>query len=89
MATRTNSASVKNGNGLGPRTFIFAVTTGTITTAAAITKATEEYSLTVVGVDEFDQTTAYIAAQGGNLHHTDGDGLESESGVALTATFEQ
>jgi len=89
MASRSSTGSVKNGNGLGPKTYIFTITTGTITTAAAIALATTDYGLTIVGVTDFDQATSYVAAQGANLHHTDGDGLESENGVALTVTFDQ
>ena len=90
MATVSNpNAAVVDGNGLGSKTYIFAVTTGTITTAAAIATATADYGLTVVGVADVEETTAYLACQGANVHHTDGDGLESESGVALTATFDQ
>lgn len=89
MASVTNpNAAVVAGNGLGSTTFIFAITTGTISMANAIATATADYGLTVVGVSG-TSGTAYLACQGANLHHTDGDGLESESGVALTATFAQ
>ena len=82
------NAAVVAGNGFGPKTYIFAITTGTISMADAIATATADYGLTVVGVSG-TSGTAYLAAQGANVHHTDGDGLESESGVALTATFDQ
>lgn len=89
MASVSNpNAAVVAGNGLGPKTFVFAVTTGTITVAAAIATATADYGLTVVGVSG-TTGTAYLACQGANIHHTDADGLESESGIALTATFDQ
>jgi len=89
MATVTNTnAAVVAGNGLGPTTYVFAVTTGTITMAATIDLATADYGLTVVGVSG-TTGTAYLACQGANVHHTDADGLESETGVALTATFAQ
>ena len=90
MATVTNTnAAVVDGNGLGNDTYIFAITTGTITTAAAITLMTEEYGLTIAGVQDVEETTAYVAAQGANLHHTDGDGAESVNGIALTTSFKQ
>ena len=89
MASVTNSnAAVVAGNGLGATTYIFAITTGTISMANAIATATADYGLTVVGVSGVSGT-AYLACQGANVHHTDGDGLETESGVALTATFAQ
>jgi hypothetical protein len=89
MASVSNpNAAVVAGNGLGPKTFVFAITTGTITVSAAIDLATADYGLTVVGVSG-TSGTAYLAAQGANIHHTDADGLESVSGVALTATFDQ
>ena len=88
IVTNTNAAVV-DGNGLGSTTYIFAITTGTITTAAAIATMTTNYGLTVVGVQDVGETTAYLACQGANLHHTDGDGAESESGIALTTTFVQ
>jgi hypothetical protein len=89
MASVTNSnAAVVAGNGLGSTTYIFAITTGTISMANAIATATADYGLTVVGVSG-TTGTAYLACQGANVHHTDADGLESESGVALTATFAQ
>jgi hypothetical protein len=89
MASVTNSnAAVVAGNGLGATTYIFAITTGTISMANAIATATADYGLTVVGVSG-TTGTAYLACQGANVHHTDADGLESESGVALTATFAQ
>jgi hypothetical protein len=86
MAEITNNASVVAGNGLGPTTYIFAVTTGTISMADAITEATETYGMTVVGVSG-TSGTAYLACQGANSDGT--NGLENESGVALTATFAQ
>lgn len=90
MATVTNTnAAVVDGNGLGSTTYIFAVTTGTITTAAAITAATTTYGLTVVGVQDVEETTAYLACQGANLNAAGDAGLESTSGIALTTTFVQ
>lgn len=90
MASVTNpAAAVVDGNGLGPTTYIFAITTGTITTENAIATMTADYGLTIVGVQDVEESTAYVAAQGANLHHTDGDGAESESGIALTTTFVQ
>lgn len=89
MAVVSNpNAAVTAGNGLGPTTYIFAITTGTISMSDAIDLAVTDYGMTVAGVSG-TTGTSYLACQGANLHHTDADGLESESGVALTATFEQ
>jgi len=85
--TLATKGSVIAGNGLGPVTYIFAVTTGTISMADAITEATTNFGLTVAGVSG-TSGTAYLAAQGGNLNDASpAVGLESVSGIALTATF--
>jgi hypothetical protein len=89
MAEVTNNAAVVAGNGLGATTYIFAITTGTISMADAITAATTTYGMTVVGVSG-TTGTAYLACQGANADDSSpAVGLEDESGVALTATFAQ
>ncbi len=89
MASVTNNAVGKaGGNGLGPKTFVFAITIADITVANAIATATADYGLTVTAVEGVANGN-HIACQGANIHHTDGDGLESETGVALVATFDQ
>ena len=88
MATVSNpNAAVVDGNGVGPTTYVFAVTTGTITTAAAITAMTTTYGLTIAGVADVEETTAYVLAQGANTNGS--QGAEGVSGIALTATFSQ
>ena len=89
MATITNSnAAVVAGNGLGPTTYIFAVTTGTTSMADAIALATNTYNMTVVGVSG-TTGTSYLACQGANLDAAGTGSLEDDSGIALTATFAQ
>lgn len=89
MASVSNpNAAVVAGNGLGPTTYIFAITIADITVADAIATATADYGLTVAAVEGVADGN-HIAMQGANVHHTDGDGLESETGVALVATFTQ
>ena len=80
------TGGVVAGNGLGPRTFIFAITTATISVANAVALAHNSYNMTVTGVTGTAGGTEYIACQGGNTNGS--QGLEGESGVALTATFE-
>lgn len=83
MAAVTNTnGQVVAGNGLGPKTFIYAVTTGTTSMADAITLATTTYGGTVAAV-EGTTGTAHLAIQGGP------GGLEADAGVALIATFDQ
>ena len=88
MAAITATGAVAAGNGLGPKTYIFAITIANITVADAIATATADYGLTVAAVEGIADGN-HIAMQGANVHHTDGDGLESETGVALVATFDQ
>lgn len=89
MATVSNpNAAVVAGNGIGPKTYVFAITIADITVADAIATATANYGLTVAAV-EGTTDGSHIMMQGANVHHTDGDGLESETGVALVATFDQ
>lgn len=86
MAVLSNNAAVAKSQGLGSTTYVFAVTTGTITMEAAAVAAQNTYGMTVVGVTGTAGSTEYLACQGAN---SDGsNGLENESGVALTATFE-
>ena len=85
MAVLTNNAAVGASNGIGSTTYIFAVTIATITVADAAVLAQNTYNMTVVGINSITDTTCYMACQGAN---SDGsNGLENESGVALTATF--
>lgn len=79
--TNTNGAVVA-GNGLGPKTFVYAVATGTTTMADAVTLATTTYNGTIAAV-EGTTGTAHLIVQGG------GGGLEADAGVTLVATFDQ
>ena len=81
MASLTNNATVTAGNGLGSKTYIYAVTTGTISVADAVASMTTTYGLTIAGVTGTAGATEYVAAQGQG-------GAEAVSGIALTATFE-
>jgi len=91
MASVSNpNAAVVAGNGLGPTTFVFAITTATITVANAIAAMTQTYGLTIVGVTGTAGGTEHVAAQGANQDDSNpAVGAESESGIALVATFTQ
>ena len=81
MARITTSATVTAGSGLGPTTYIYAIATGTITTAvAAQTIATDPYFGTIASV-EGTGDGEHIMVQGGK------GGAEAISGVSLVATF--
>ena len=81
MARITTSATVTAGSGLGPTTYIYAIATGTITTAvAAQTIATDPYFGTIASV-EGTGDGEHIMVQGG------AGGAEAISGVSLVATF--
>ena len=81
MARITTSATVTGGSGLGPTTYIYAIATGTITTAAAAQAiATDPYFGTIASV-EGTGDGEHIMVQGG------AGGAEAISGVSLVATF--
>ena len=81
MARITTSATVTAGSGLGPTTYIYAIATGTITTAAAAQAiATDPYFDTIASV-EGTGDGEHIMVQGG------AGGAEAISGVSLVATF--
>jgi hypothetical protein len=81
MARITTSATVTAGSGLGPTTYIYAIATGTITTAvAAQTIATDPYFGTIASV-EGTGDGEHILVQGGP------GGAEAVSGISLVATF--
>ena len=62
MATITNNAVVRSGNGLGPKTSILSCTKATTPTADAVAELALTH--TVAGVNDDDATTSYIAVQG-------------------------
>ena len=80
MARITTSATVTAGSGLGPTTYIYAIATGTITTAAAAQQIHEEYFGTIAAV-EGTGDGEHIMVQGGK------GGAEAIGGVSLVATF--
>lgn len=83
------NAAVVAGNGLGPKTFVFAVTTsGSETVAGAIEKATSTYGMTVAAV-EGTADGSHIVCQGANLNAAGSASLEDETDIALVATFDQ
>lgn len=79
MATITNNATVKSGNGLGPKTSILACTVATTTTAAAVAELALTH--TIVGVAD-DSTTSHIAVQGTAT-------LPTIAGVSEVCSFNQ
>lgn len=81
MASLTNNATVTAGNGLGSKTYIYAITTATVSVADACATMQSTYGLTIAGVSGTAGGTEYVAAQGQG-------GAEAISGVALTTTFE-
>ena len=81
MALISTNATVTAGNGIGKTTYIYAVTTGTITVAAACDSITTTYFGTIVGVSGTAGVTEYVAVEGGL------GGAEAVSGIALTTTF--
>jgi len=80
MAVRTNSATVVAKSGLGPTTYIYAVATGTISVADAITSITTTYNGTIAAV-EGTANGNHVAVQGGP------GGAEAVGGISLVATF--
>ena len=81
MALLSTNATVTAGNGIGKTTYIYAVTTATITVADAVAAITTTYFGTVVGISGTSGGTEYIAVEGGL------GGAEAEGGIALTTTF--
>ena len=80
MAEVTNvNAAVVAGNGLGPKTYICSVATGTVTVAAAVAEITAEGG-TVAAV-EGTTDGSHIAVQGG--------AAPAVTGVTVVATFDQ
>lgn len=80
MATISNpNAAVVAGNGLGPKTYVCSVATGTVTVAAAIAEITFEGG-TIAGV-EGTADGDHILVQGG--------AAPAVTGVTVVATFDQ
>lgn len=80
MAEISTTATVKQGQGLGPTTYIYAVATGTITVAAACDSITTTYGGTIAAVEGVANGN-HVAVQGGP------GGAEAVSGISLVATF--
>ena len=81
MAVVSNpNAAVVAKSGLGPTTYIYAITTGTITVAAACDSITTTYGGTIAAVEGVANGN-HIAVQGGP------GGAEAVSGISLVATF--
>ena len=80
MAEVTNvNGAVVAGNGLGPKTYICSVATGTVTVEAAVAEITAEGG-TVAAV-EGTADGSHIAVQGG--------AAPAVTGVTVVATFDQ
>ena len=82
MAAITATGAVAAGNGLGPKTYIYAVATGTITVAAACDSITTTYGGTIAAVEGIADGN-HVVVQGGP------GGAEAVSGISLVATFDQ
>ena len=80
MAELTNNATVTAGNGLGSKTYIYAVTIATVTVESACAQMQADYGLTIAGVNSTSDAVCYVAAQGMG-------GAEAISGVAETCVF--
>jgi len=81
MAVVSNpNAAVVAKSGLGPTTYIYAIATGTITTAAACDSITTTYGGTIAAI-EGTGNGEHVAVQGGP------GGAEAVSGISLVATF--
>ena len=80
MAVVSTSATVVAKSGLGPTTYIYAITTGTITVALACDAITTTYGGTIAAVEGVANGN-HIAVQGGP------GGAEAVGGIALVATF--
>jgi hypothetical protein len=80
MARITTSATVEAGSAL-PTTRIYAIATGTITTAAACQQIAATYFGTIAAVEAITDGK-HVMVEGGP------GGAEAISGVSLVATFE-
>ena len=80
MAVLSTSATVTAGSGLGPTTYIYAIATGTITTALAVASITTTYGGTIAAVEGIADGN-HVMVQGGP------GGAEAVSGISLVATF--
>lgn len=81
MAVVSNpNAAVVAKSGLGPTTYIYAIATGTITTALACDSITTTYGGTIAAI-EGTGDGEHVAVQGGP------GGAEAVSGISLVATF--
>ena len=76
----TSTASTTAGNGLGSKTYIYAITTATISVADAVASITTTYGMSIAGISGTAAGTEYVAAQGAG-------GAEAVSGIALTTSF--
>jgi hypothetical protein len=80
MAVLAGKGTVSQSQGVGPKTYIYAITTGTITVSDACDSITTTYFGTVAAV-EGTADGNHIMVQGGP------GGAEAVSGIALVATF--
>jgi len=80
MAQANPNAAVRASSGLGPKTFIYSIATGTITVEDACTAITTTFGGTIAGV-EGTGNGDHVAQQGG----LDASGT---SGITLVATFD-
>lgn len=83
MASVSNpNAQVVAGTGNGPKTYVYAITTGTISVPLAIAAITTTYGGTIAAV-EGTANGSHVMVQGGP------GGAEAVGGIALVATFTQ
>lgn len=80
MARITTSATVEAGSGLGKTHYVYAIATGTITTAAAVASITTTYFGSIVAVEAITDGK-HVLVEGGT------GGAEAVSGISLVATF--
>ena len=80
MAVLAGKGTVSQAQGVGPTTYIYAITTGTITVSAACDSITTTYQGTVAAVEGVADGN-HVMVQGGP------GGAEAVSGIALVATF--
>ena len=80
MAVLAGKGTVNTSQGVGPKTYVYAVATGTITVSAACDSITTTYFGTVAAV-EGTADGNHIMVQGGP------GGAEAVSGISLVATF--
>lgn len=68
MVAKVNGINVIDGNGVGPTTYVCAVTGSTPVTAAELNAAVAALAQfgTIAGVDEAGENTVYVAVQGGD-----------------------